>query len=225
MTRAASLVVAVLMSFIALSCTHAANEWHDTHESRVEILALVQTLNADILASSSATRSLERWCGDHRMAAEPRIVAHRIPGEAKPPSAEQLQRLQVSGPEELRYRRVELRCGAHVLSEADNWYVPARLTEEMNRLLETTDTPFGTAVRPLAPYRRTISATLLWSPLPQGWEQQRRGRRGWRPRRLSIPEELFEHRAILYTSDHTPFAEVRETYQSQILEFMREPAH
>jgi chorismate-pyruvate lyase len=216
-----TLALLVLLVALPLSAQHA-HEWRDTHRSRVEILALVQTLNADILASASATRSLERWCRDHRMAAEPRIVARLIPGAAKMPSAEQLQRLQVSGPEELRYRHVELRCGAHVLSEADNWYVPARLTPEMNRLLETTDTPFGPVVQMLQPYRRTVSTTILWSPLAPGWAHRRRPRAWWSKRRLLIPKELFEHRAVLYTIDHQPFAEVRETYQSQILNFDRE---
>jgi len=45
----------------------------------------------------------------------------------------------------VKYRRVQPSCGDHILSEADNWYVPRRLTPEMNRLLETTDVPFGRA--------------------------------------------------------------------------------
>jgi hypothetical protein len=65
---------------------------------------------------------------------------------------------------------VRLTCGDRVLSEADNWYVPARLTPEMNRVLDTTDTAFGRAVQPLNFRRRTLSAKLLWSLLPPGWE-------------------------------------------------------
>jgi chorismate-pyruvate lyase len=196
--------------------------WRDTFQARVEILALLQTLNAGILASSSATRTLEQWCGDHGMAAEPKIVATRVQGVRKEPSAEQLQRLDVRDASEVQYRRVELRCGVHVLSEADNWYVPARLTPEMNAQLETTDTPFGKAVQPLHPYRRTIAVTMLWSPLPRGWEQQRRPRfEPLRRRTLAIPREVFQHRAVLYTEDHRPFSEVVETYQSELLAFMR----
>src|SRR5215212_12238755 len=116
-------------------------EWRDTFQSRVEVLALLQTINGEILASSSATRSLEQWCGEHHMADEPKIVARRVTGVEKAPSAEQLQRLGVKDASEVRYRRVELHCGAHLLSEADNWYVPARLTAEMNALLDATDTP------------------------------------------------------------------------------------
>lgn len=197
-------------------------EWRDTFESRVILLALLQSLNAEILAGSSATRTLEAWCGEHRMADDPKIVAWRVPGVQKEPSAEQLQRLNVRDASEVQYRRVELRCGAHVLSEADNWYVPARLTAEMNALLTTTDTPFGKAVLSLRPYRRTIGVTMLWTPLPRGWEQQRRSRfRGYSRRTLVVPKEVFQHRAVLYTEDHLPFSEVVETYQSEVLAFRR----
>lgn len=214
--KRASLIVALCFALPALAA------WHDTFESRVEILALLQSLNAEILASSSATRTLEQWCGEHRMADDPKIVAIVVPGVRKEPSAEQLQRLGVDGASELRYRRVELRCGAHVLSEADNWYVTGRLTPEMNALLTTTDTPFGKAVQPLHPYRRTIAATMLWTPLPRGWEQQPRSRfRSRRRRTLALPKEVFQHRAVLYTADHLPFSEVVETYQSELLAFSR----
>ncbi|MEA2488907.1 MAG: hypothetical protein QOH21_699 [Acidobacteriota bacterium] len=203
-------------------CPATGQERRDTFASRLEVLALLQSANAAILASSSATRTLEEWCGEHHMAADPRIVAVRVPGESKAPSAEQLQRLGVADAAEVRYRRVELRCGVHVLSAADNWYVPARLTPEMNALLETTDTPFGKAVQPLHPYRRTIAMTLLWTPLPRGWEQQRHPRFLWHSRRvLAMPQDVFQHRAVLYTAEHLPFSEVVETYRSELLAFDR----
>jgi chorismate-pyruvate lyase len=206
---------------LAVSLALPAQAWRDTYQSRVEVLALLQSLNGDILASSSATRTLEQWCGEHHMADDPKIVATRVTDSDKAPSAEQLQRLDVRDPSEVRYRRVELRCGAHVLSEADNWYVPARLTAEMNALLDTTDTPFGKAVQPLHPYRRTIDVTQLWSPLPHGWERERRSRFRWHRRRtLAMPKDVFQHRAVLYTAEHVPFSEVVETYQAEVLAFV-----
>lgn len=217
-------MAALLVLCFALSAgAQQPPQWRDTYQSRVEILALLQSLNAEILAGSSATRTLEAWCGEHRMAGDPKIVAVRVAGVVKEPSAEQLQRLGAHDASELRYRRVQLRCGAHVLSEADNWYVPARLTPEMNALLETTDTPFGRAVQPLRPYRRTIEVTTLWSPLPRGWEQRRSPRFAWRWRpMLAMPQDLFQHRAVLYTAEHVPFSEVVETYRSDVLAFPRE---
>jgi len=192
--------------------------WPDTYVARLQALALLQTFNAELLASRSSTLTLEVWCRDHRLAAEPRIVAEVMEGVSKTPTAEQRQRLQLSEHEEVKYRRVQLRCGSRILLEADNWYVPGRLTPEMNRLLETTDTPFGKAVQPLQPYRQTFAVKVLWSPLPDGWE------RGPVPSRngsgvLAIPGALLEHRAVLYTREHKPFSEVDEIYQRQLLAF------
>lgn len=220
--KRALLIVVLCLSTALHAREQQRLDWRDTFESRLAILALLQSLNGEILASSSATRTLEEWCGEHRMADDPKIVARRVPGIRKEPSAEQLQRLGVRDVSEVQYRRVELRCGAHVLSEADNWYVPGRLTPEMNALLATTDAPFGKVVQPLHPSRRTIAVTMLWSPLPRGWEQQKRSRFGLQRRRmLEIPKEVFQHRAILYTADHLPFSEVVETYQSELLAFRK----
>jgi len=170
-------VIGVLLaSAPLLALAQSPPPWFDTFESRLEILALMQTLNAGILASPSATQSLEKWRRDHKMTDDPRIVARLVKGFDKIPTAEQLQRLQAPSANEVKYRRVELRCGGHVLSEADNWYVPGRLTAEMNKLLETSDTPFGKVVQALRPYRRTFAVTILWSPLPDGWEQRPRAR-------------------------------------------------
>src|SRR5262249_17748972 len=101
---------------------------------------LAQKLSADILASSSATLALEKWCADHAMAPEPRTVGRLVRGDARPASAGKIARL---GSTDIKYRRVQLYCGTHLFSEADNWYVPSRLTPAMNRLLDETDTPFG----------------------------------------------------------------------------------
>jgi hypothetical protein len=208
-------------ALVAVRPGHAQEQppWPDTFLARLEALALIQTLNADILASRSATQSLENWCRDHRLAEEPRIVARAVTGINKAPDSEQRQRLEVTDRDEVKYRRVQLRCGIRVLSEADNWYVPGRLSPEMNRLLDTTDTPFGAVVRPLEPYRRTFAVKLLWAPLPDGWERDSAKTEGNAGRTLVIPDALFEHRAVLYDRDNRPFSEVSEIYQRDILAF------
>jgi len=65
---------------------------------------------------------------------------------------------------------VHVKCGERVLSEADNWYVPARLTKEMSQVLENSDAAFGRAVQALHFQRRTLAVELAWRPLPEGWE-------------------------------------------------------
>jgi hypothetical protein len=190
----------------------------DSSVTRLEALALLQTLNADLLSHPSATLTIERWCRQHQLAADPRIVAHLVRGVDKLPTAEQRQRLHVGPEEPVRYRRVELACGNRVLSVADNWYVPSRLTPEMNRLLDTTDTPFGKAVAALGFRRETLSATLLWSPLPDGWDM-RPTISSAHAGPLAIPDQLLRHEALLFTRESVPICEVTETYTSAMLDF------
>jgi hypothetical protein len=199
--------------------SQTASAWPDAYISRLQVQALIQTANADILGSDSATLSLEKWCRDHRLAAEPRLVATQVRDVQKPPTPDQRERLQVGPDEPVKYRRVQLSCGTLVLSEADNWYVPARLTADMNRQLGTTDTPFGKAVLPLKPFRRTYAAKQLWSPLPPLWEMLP-DRHSFAPgARLAMPNALFEHRALVFGQDLRPIAEVVETYQKGLLLF------
>ncbi|HEU4560120.1 MAG TPA: hypothetical protein VFS20_19880 [Longimicrobium sp.] len=197
-----------------------APAWPNALLTRTQALALVQGLNAEILASRSATATLEKWCRDHGLAREPRVVAEVLAGEPRAPDAEQRRRLRVDSAEVVRYRRVRLRCGGHVLSEAENWYLPGRLTPEMNRVLETGDTPFGRVVAPLEPYRQTFVARLLWSPLPEGWERSLHSVPPCRSSGpLAIPGALFEHRALLLGGDNRPIAELHEVYQGGLLAF------
>jgi hypothetical protein len=192
--------------------------WPDSLVGRLEALALLESLNADLLAHDSATLTIERWCADHQLADPARIVAERVSGADKPASAEVREALNVQPDEPLGYRRVRLKCGDYVLSEADNWYVPARLTPAMNHVLETTDTPFGKAVAALHFRRHTLSADLLWRPLPKGWEM----RATPAPKEagaLTIPDRVLEHRAVLSTPDGEPFSEVVETYTCEVLAF------
>lgn len=210
-------VAVVLAAFVLPARAQQAPAWPDTYVARLEALALIQTLNAEVLASRSATATLENWCRDRLAVTDARIVAEVVKGVVKAPAPEQRRRLQVSDQDDVKYRRVRLHCGNYVLSEADNWYVPSRLTPEMNRLLETTSTPFGTVVRSLEPSRQTFAVTILWSPLPDGWERAAHGLVTGKPGTLAIPDALFEHRTVISDRDHRPFSEVSEVYLGQIL--------
>lgn len=196
--------------------------WPDTYVGRIEALAVLETLNAELLSHDSATATLEHWCAEHRLATPARVIAVRIAGIDKPPSPGQRLDLQVSASEPLRYRRVRLACGGVTLSEADNWYVPGRLSAAMNQQLETSDTPFGKVVQPLRFQRHTLSAEILWHPLPDGWEM---GAPSPRPQSgaLTIPAQVLQHRAILTLPDGTPFSEVVETYTDGVFAFLRNP--
>jgi chorismate-pyruvate lyase len=191
--------------------------WPDTFVARVEALALLETFNDELLTHDSATLTLEHWCDVHRLASPARIIAERMPFD-KPLPPDQRRELRIDSAESVRYRRVRLRCGPVVLSEADNWYVPARLTAEMNRQLDNSDAPFGKVVQELHFQRRTLSSKLLWLPLPDGWEMMPSAV-GNGTAALIIPHALLEHRALLTLPDGTPISEVVETYTSDILAF------
>jgi hypothetical protein len=205
--------------------------WHDTPATRLAALALVESLNAELLASPSATLVLEHWCAAHQLA-EPALVRAEPLGSQPDDVDDAIRRdLELDAHDLVIHRRVALSCGGRLLSVADNWYVPARLSQAMNQQLEHSQQPFGKVVAPLQPYRRTLSARLLWSPLAEGWElaphHHAAGEaagdapgaalRG--PLQLEVPQELFEHRALMSGSDHRPIAELRETYQRGLLDF------
>ena len=208
--------------------------WSDSFTTRLEALALLQSLNADLLSHNSATLTLDRWCETHRLASPAKVVADRVRDADKPPTAELRQTLAVGQDEPIRYRRVRLRCGEHVLSEADNWYVPSRLTPEMNKALESSDIAFGRAVQALHFQRRTLKADLLWAPLPEGWEMNGVPVTAPEPRAnppranaksavLEVPPQVLQHQAVLTVPDGTPISVVVETYTSAVLNFP-EPA-
>ncbi len=211
-----------LTAVLLLSATApaaAAPDWPDAPLQRVEALAVLETLNADLLSHDSATLTLDRWCAAHRIASPATIVAERVHGVDKPASPEIHAALNVPADTPVGYRHVRLRCGDHVLSDADNWYVPSRLTADMNHVLDTSDVAFGRAVQALHFKRHTLSAILLWSPLPEGWDMQGLPRRARRLGRMAIPDHVIEHRAVLSLADGTPISLVVENYTAEVLAF------
>lgn len=144
-----------------------------------------------LAAQDSATAALGQWCRARRLADPPTIRAEQA-GTAPRPSAE-IRRLLAAPDEPLAYRHVRLVCGDAVLSEADNWYVPGRLTVEMNETLATTQTPFGRVVAPLGFRRERLSST--------------RGRAADCPKGT-----VLSHRARLMLPDGRPISLVTECY-------------
>jgi hypothetical protein len=192
--------------------------WPDNFLSRVEALALLQTLNADLLSHDSAALTLEHWCEVHHLATPARITAQRVTDVDKPAGDEQRALLHVSATRSVRYRRVRLLCGSTELSDADNWYVPDRLTAQMNAQLDSSDIPFGKVVHDLNFQRHTVSSTLLWWPLPADWEMGA-PLPAMGASALSVPSAVLEHRAVLTLPDGTPFSTVVETYRGNLLDF------
>ena len=160
-----------------------------------QIFALLQQLSAELLANESATAVLEKWCVDLAIAEVATIIAHPIDGPIRAPSDETRARLKVGDDTAITYRNVALMCGDITLSVAQNWYVPERLTPEMNAVLASSEIPFGKVIAPLNPTRETLNTIFLWAPSD------------------IIPQNLLEQSAILSSGDGLPIAAVIETYQ------------
>lgn len=194
----------------------AAQGWPDTVAGRLAAEAQLGELSFALLTHASATLVLDDWC--RRYGPDPRamIIADRVRTAAKDPSAEIRAALRVGATEIVAYRLVRLRCGTRILSEADNWYVPGRLTPDINKALETTDIAFGRATLALGFRRVGMSSRRLWSPLPPDWARLPAAK--WpRGGTLKIPAFVLENRASLVIADNLPISAVIERYTGAVL--------
>lgn len=163
------------------------------------LLALAATLpdatifRTAVLSADSATAVLQQHCPHGRIRAVRKPVARKAP----PPTIRMA--LTLRNGETLRYRRVRLMCGDTLFSDADNWYVPERLTPDMNATLEGSDTPFGRVIAPLKATRQTLGA------------RAGQGRR------------LFTVSALLTSDTGLPLSGVVERYQRAVLH--HDPSH
>ena len=153
----------------------------------------VAALEATLAAQDSATAALGQWCAARGIAESATIRAEPVRGEAHKPPRDGQQRLAIAAGEPLGYRHVRLSCGGTVLSEAHNWYVPARLSPAMNATLAETDTPFGRVAAPLGFRRERL--------------ESRRGASAGCP-----PGTILSHRAMLRLPDGRPLSLLVECY-------------
>ncbi|GGZ06203.1 hypothetical protein ACFSTD_06305 [Novosphingobium colocasiae] len=182
MTRSRRLFPAALLPLAAAGCSPTA------------LRELERLLNS----RDSATAALAQWCAARGIAAPPRIVAQPVVGDDAPLPSDARRLLSVPETASLGYRHVRLACGDVILSEAHNWFVPARLTDDMNAALATTNTPFGTVVAPLHFTRERLDT--------------RRGREEGCP-----PGTVLAQRALLRRPDGQPISLVVECYQEDAL--------
>lgn len=205
-----SWVLALMVAAPLVLATQASAA--DGYVRRLQAQLLLQTLNAELLSHDSATAVLQSWCDAYGPGGL-KIVAQRVLGQDKPPSEAAKAALALRPGQAVGYRRVRLACGDAVLSEADNWYLKERLTPQMNQVLDTSDTPFGAAVRALDFRRRTLSARLLFVALGPGWPAAAPDDSPLGP----LPHEVLQHSAVLTLPSGAPISFVVETYTGQAL--------
>jgi chorismate-pyruvate lyase len=185
----------------------ASAPWPETPAAIDLAKARLTALQQQLMSQPSATLVLAQWCATYHLAPEPEIRAKRVPG-TPPFLPERVRlRLRLKPGEVPGYRRVQLLCGDHVLSDAENWYVPSRLTPEMNQRLDQTDTPFGLAVRSLHFKRRTLSSEVLWLPPTQAVSGAV----------MTFPDHLLRNEALLTIPGGLPISLVIENYTAAIL--------
>ncbi len=147
---------------------------------------------ANLAAHDSATKALQNWCMAHQIG-EPPIRAQQISASSNDPPAKMRRLLGLDDDDTFAMRNVRLLCGAKVLSVAWNWYVPSRLTPEMNAALQDTDTPFGKVAAALKFRRETLEVVRGQADnCPAG--------------------TISTHRAMLRLPDGRPLAYLLECY-------------
>jgi len=153
----------------------------------------LERFEATLAARNSATDGLLDWCAMRDFGDKARISALPASGPTQPEPADARSLLAIAPGEPLGYRHVQLVCGGRVLSDAHNWYVPGRLSPEMNTMLAATRTPFGTVVAPLHFRRERLASTRGASAgCPEG--------------------TILSHRALLRLPDGRPISLVVECY-------------
>ena len=160
--------------------------------------AALQAFERQLETHDSATAVLQAWCDAHGPAPGLGIIARPVAGASKTLPLSGREALRLKPGQTVRYRRVDLMCGGRVLSRADNWYLPGRLTEAMNRQLDRTQTPFGVVVKSLNFTRRNLGTDVLFSG-------------------VIVPPQVLRHTAVLLTGRAVPFSFVVETYTSDVL--------
>ena len=158
----------------------------------------VAEFEAALAKHNSATEALRQWCEARQIAAPAEIMARPRPGAKGQQPKHLRQVLGIGAREPIGYRHVELTCGERVLSVAHNWYVPSRLTAEMNTALAPSHVPFGRIAAPLGYTREPLA--ILSKP-PRG-----------------CPENTISaHRALLRLPDGRVLAYVLECYTAENL--------
>lgn len=189
--------------------------------ARLALYGTIQALSGQLLTSRSATLTLENWFKKSHSSTTSIIAIQEVSAK-KTPSEGTLERLGASV-DQVSYRKVALCLGGVVLSTAENWYVPAHMTQSMNRELQTTTVPFGKVVSTLKPFRAPLDAEILQKDiLPADWYlRPQEDLLYWTsmqsPLTYEPDRDLFVHHALLFSEHGLSLAEVHETYKMRLL--------
>lgn len=178
----------------------------DTH-------ALIQELSRRLCKTPTATAALVAWCEEHRISSAPVTVICRHRCHPTATARDVIAELNPLPRESIAYRSVQLVRGGLPLVDAENWFIPHRLTPGMREALEATDVPFGELIAPLRPMRRTLAMqTRDFSagiPLDHLLERQRAERQ--------YPGAIIRIDAVVISGSGLPLAYVRENFRPELI--------
>ncbi|MPR07682.1 hypothetical protein [Microvirga tunisiensis] len=177
--------------------------------------ALVCALSTRLIASATATDTLVAWCEEYGLSHGPITVDVRQRFAPAVVPDEVMAALGPATPEIVHYRQVWLKRGSLALAAAENWFVPQRLTADMNQILNQTDIPFGTVIAPLHPVRRTLVANA--GPLADDLVEDPAWFSG--SAHQPHPEIILEHKAMILTGSGTSLALVNEFFFADLVSF------
>jgi hypothetical protein len=185
-----------------------------------EAAVRVRTLSGRILRARTAVEALHDWCEERGIGGGAIRALRRAEPRPAPPSDVVVKALGLGRDEQLECRQVCMVRGGTVLMEADNWFIPDRLLPPVRALLKATDLPFGAAIAPLEPSRRT---TFLRFPQPA----LRAAARDFllhgedadlaASMALAASEVVLEVEAIVLDCQRRPLAVVAERYRASLL--------
>jgi hypothetical protein len=163
--------------------------------------ALVWALNTRLIVGATATDTLLFWCHEYGLSHGPITVEVRqffapavVPDDVLPV-------LKLDPGDTIHYRQVQLMRGSLPLAAAENWYVPQRLSADMNDALIATNFPFGSVIAPLRPLRHTLAANLQ-----------------------PYAEVILVHSAAILSQSGTVLAFVKESYFSDLVSLVSAPS-
>lgn len=175
----------------------------------------MHSLSERILRANSSTLELELWCrekgiGDGRITVRRnRTVSRRLM------DYHSLDALMDCAGDDIAYRSVQLVTARIILVDADNWYFAGRLTRDMRRELEETDSSFGRVIASLRPHRRTFMVKLCTLDELEAMREHRGSCA--QQTECGRLNHIFEHRALVHLPDGRPLAVVHERYRATLL--------
>jgi chorismate-pyruvate lyase len=148
-------------------------------------------LHAQLCASDSATEVIGALYGRP-------VRVRRLPCDPPPLNPARHACLGLTAAEPALHRRVMLLAAGRAVSEADLWYVPARLWPGMAETLCGTDVPFGLVVRAMAPRRQTLATRFCQAGEPYVLEHEALLLAGGRAIALVVERYLAEKEGLLF---------------------------